>query len=414
MSLQDIGKKIGKSLKGMYCNVVITYFNFCMPDDPLYSIKETVQLFATAGIRNTYVESVSKGMKTRGYKYQTGQTAMDRVNTVNSVDLFNEGCKANDHIIQVAVERGELKPDLIVAIDTHNEYRHTKIPIGKRLRKRPCSDILTVNGRKPKDGACYAHEYMTLQNIKMKDEPTYVLAFDRVLPLQNRTKIAEGLIEETESKTGSNITLIVADGDYDDVDKLQMYKELGKHFVVRADKDKKVKTIVEECEEKNRNFHVEFNYIKGDKKHNVHVNLVVINLEWLKKQGIKYPLVKKQGYLTFFTDLGPEEKGETLEKFCVQIALFYKKRWGIETGYRDIGGFNAKTHSLSDAMRLFLYMQAILLYNLWIQINLEFKDDPDRKKYFRDGIPKSTIKFIMEQVLIEDAIGEMRQGPLKD
>ena len=106
MSLQDIGKKISKSLKGMYCDVVISFFNFCMPDDPLYSIKETVQLFATAGIRNTYVESVSKGMKTRGYKYQTGQTAMDRVNPVSSVDLFNEGCKANDHIIQVAVERG--------------------------------------------------------------------------------------------------------------------------------------------------------------------------------------------------------------------------------------------------------------------------------------------------------------------
>ena len=413
MSLQDIGKKISKSLKGMYCHVVISYFNFCMPDDPLYSIKETVQLFATAGIRNTYVESVSNGMKTRGYTYQTGQTAMDRVNPMSSVDLFNEGCKANDHIIQVAVERGELKPDLVVAIDTHNEYRYTKIPIGKKLRKRPCSDIRTVNGRKPKDGACYAHEYMTLQNIKMKDEPTYVLAFDRVLPLQNRTKITKKLIEETESKTGSNITLIVADGDYDDVDKLQMYKELGKHFVVRADKDKKVKQIVEECEENNRNFHVELDYIKGDKRHNATANLVVINLEWLKKQGIKYPLVKKKGHLTFFTDLHPEEN-KTLEQFVLQIALAYKKRWGIEVGYRDIGDFDAKTHSLYDSTRLFLYMQAILLYNLWIQINLEFKDDPDRKKYFRNGIPKSTIKFIMEQVLIEDAMDNMRQGPLKN
>ena len=413
MSLQDIGKKISKSLKGMYCHVVISYFNFCMPDDPLYSIKETVQLFATAGIRNTYVESVSNGMKTRGYTYQTGQTAMDRVNPMSSVDLFNEGCKANDHIIQVAVERGELKPDLVVAIDTHNEYRYTKIPIGKKLRKRPCSDIRTVNGRKPKDGACYAHEYMTLQNIKMKDEPTYVLAFDRVLPLQNRTKITKKLIEETESKTGSNITLIVADGDYDDVDKLQMYKELGKHFVVRADKDKKVKQIVEECEENNRNFHVELDYIKGDKRHNATANLVVINLEWLKKQGIKYPLVKKKGHLTFFTDLHPEEN-KTLKQFVLQIALAYKKRWGIEVGYRDIGDFDAKTHSLYDSTRLFLYMQAILLYNLWIQINLEFKDDPDRKKYFRNGIPKSTIKFIMEQVLIEDAMDNMRQGPLKN
>ena len=411
MSLQDIGKKISKSLKGMYCDVVIRYFNFCMPDDPLYSIRETVQLFATAGIRNTYVESVSKGMKTRGYKYQTGETAMDRVNPMSSVDLFNEGCKANDHIITVAVERGELKPTIMVALDTHDVYRYSKMPIGEK-RKRACSDIRTVIGRQPKDGACYAHEYMTLQNIKMKDEPTYVLAFDRVLPLQNRTTIAKRLIKEAESKTNSKISLIVADGGFDGVDDMQMFKQEEKHFVVRADKDKKVKEIVKSCEENDRNYHVKFDYVKGDKKRNVTANLVIINVDWLKKQGIKYPLVKK-GYLTFFTDLHPEEN-KTLEQFVLQIALSYKKRWGIEVGYRDIGDFEAKTHSLYDSTRLFLYIQAILLYNLWIQINLEFKDDPDRKKYFRDGIPKSTIKFIMEQVLIEDAMAEMRQGPLKD
>ena len=411
MSLQDIGKKISKSLKGLYCNVVISYFNFCMPDDPLYSIKETVQLFATAGIRNTYVESVSKGMKTRGYKYQTGQTAMDRANPVSSVDLFNEGCTANDHIIQVAVERGELKSTLVVALDTHDVYRYSKIPIGEK-RKKACSDIRTVIGRQPKDGACYAHEYMTLQNIKMKDEPTYVLGFDRVLPLQNRTTIAKGLIEEAESKTNSKITLIVADGGFDSVDDMQMFKQEEKHFVVHADKDKKVKEIVKSCEENDRDYHVKFDYVKGNKKHNVTANLVIINVGWLKKQGIKYPLVKK-GYLTFFTDLRPEEN-KTLEQFVLQIALSYKKRWGIEVGYRDIGDFEAKTHSLYDSTRLFLYIQAILLYNLWIQINLEFKDDPNRKKYFRDGIPKSTIKFIMEQVLIEDAMDEMRQGPLKN
>jgi len=412
MSLQDIGKKISKSLKGMYCDVVIRYFNFCMPDDPLYSIRETVQLFVTAGIRNTYVESVSKGMKTRGYKCQTGETAMDRVNPMSSVDLFNEGCKANDHIIRVAVKRGELKPTLIVALDTHDVYRYSKISIGEK-RKRACSDIRTVIGRQPKDGACYAHEYMTLQNIKMKDEPTYVLGFDRVLPLQNRVTIAKGLLEETESKTGSTITLIVADGSFDDVDDMRMFKKEKKHFVVRADKDKKVKKIVEDVEENERNYHVKFDYVKGNKKHNVTTNLVVINVDWLKKKGIKYPLVKKKGYLTFFTDLHPEEN-ETLEHFVLQIALSYKKRWGIEVGYRDIGDFEAKTHSLYDTTRLFLYVQAILLYNLWIQINLEFKDDPDRKKYFRDGIPKSTIKFIMEQILLEAARDEMRHDPLKN
>ena len=103
-----------------------------------------------------------------------------------------------------------------------------------------------------------------------------------------------------------------------------------------------------------------------------------------------------------------------MESFCLRVALYYKKRWGIETGYRDIGAFEAQTHSLHDATRLFLYIQAIILFDLWIQINLEFKDDPDRIKHFRYGIPKSTIKFIMEQMTLEENKEEMEQGPLKN
>jgi hypothetical protein len=409
MSLQEIGKKIQKCLKGRYCDVITSFFTFDLSDDPKYSIRESIQLFATAGIRNSYVTTVSRDMKAAGHSCQTGETAMNRVNPLSSTEVLNEGKKANDHIIGIAVERGEFKPDLIVALDTHNVYRHTKLPIGRR-RKRPCSDIRTVMGRPPKDSACYAHEYMTLQNIKMKDEPAYVLSFDRVLPLQNQTAIVKGLILETESKTGSAIRLIVADGDYDDVDKLKMYYDLRKHFVVRADKDKKVKQIVEECEENDRNCHLEVGYVKGNKKHNVTVNLVIINVRWLKKQGIKYPLVKKKSYLTFFTDLTLEQN-ETREQFCRRIALYYKKRWGIEVGYRDIGDFEAKTPSLYDPTRLFLYIQAILLYNMWIQINLEFKDDPDRKKHFKDGIPKYTLKFLMEQIAYGEEPEE--EGPLK-
>ena len=108
-------------------------------------------------------------MKTAGHGCQTGETAMNRVNPLNSNEVLVQGRKANDHIISIAVERNELKSDLIVALDTHNVYRHTKLPIGKKLRKRPCSDIRTVIGRQLKDSASYAHEYMTLQNIQMKN-----------------------------------------------------------------------------------------------------------------------------------------------------------------------------------------------------------------------------------------------------
>ena len=246
---------------------------------------------------------------------------------MDSIQLLKEMKDANNDIIKTAVERNERGNKLIVALDTHNVYRYTKIPMDRK-RNRECSDIKTVIGRKPKNGACYAHEYMTIQNIKMKDEPTYVLAFDRVLPLQNITNIARNLLREAESKTGSGIKLVVAHGDFDDVDTMTTFIEEKKHFVVRADKDKKVKKVIEKLKEKEENHHIEFGYIKGNKRHYVKTNLVVAKVEWLKKQGIKYPLIKK-GYITFFTDLYPQEN-ESLEHFCLKIALYYKKM-----GYRN-------------------------------------------------------------------------------
>jgi len=395
MTLYEFGQKIRKAIKGNYSNLIEKFVTFDLPDDPKYSEKETIHLFSTTGIRNSYLTTVARNMRIAGHNCQTGETALDRIKPLNSARLFEEMKKSNDSIIGKAVERGEFKGTLVATLDTHNVYRHSKIAMDGK-RKRECSDIKTVVGTKPKDGSCYAHKYMTIQNVKMENEPPYVLSFGRVLPLQNETEIARTLLKEAESKVNATIGLVIADGGFDDIDSMSMFKEEGKHFVVRADQDKRVKKVIGRVEEKGKNYHVEFDYIKGNKKHGVNANLVVIDIKWLGKQGIKYPL-KKKGWISFYTDLYPEEN-ESLRHFCLRVALYYKKRWGIETGYRCINDFKGQTHSLYDSIRLFLYLQAILLYNLWIQINLQFKDDPDRKKYFRDGIPKSTIKFVMEEL----------------
>jgi len=402
MSLYEFGQKIRKAIQGNYCNLIDTFVTFALPEDPRYSKKQTIHLFSTTGIRHSYPTTVARHMRMAGHDHQTGETALGRINPLNSEQLFEDMKRSNDVIIGKAVDREEFHGTLIVALDTHDVYRHSKIPMDEK-RKRECSDIRTVMGTKPKDDSCYAHKYMTVQNIKRDDEPPYVLACDRVLPLQNKTEIARTILKETEFKTHAAIELVIADGGFDDIDTLIMLRDEEKHFVVRADQDKRVKKSIEEIEKEGKKYHVEYDYRKGNKKRGVTANLVVIDVEWLKKQGIKYPL-KKKGWMSFYTDLYPE-KDESLRRFCLRIALYYKKRWGIETGYRCINDFTGKTHSLSDAARLFFYLQAILLYNLWIQINRQFKDDPGRKKYFRNGIPTSTIKFVMEE-LIRDRLEE--------
>jgi hypothetical protein len=192
-----------------------------------------------------------------------------------------------------------------------------------------------------------------------KKDPSYVIAFDRMYFGKNDiAKTAEKILMEAETKIKAKISLVLGDGGFDDIDTMKMFYRRKKPFIVRADQDKKVKEIISKTRKKGKNFHIEYGYLKGTEKNGVKANLI------------------------------------------------------IETGYRDISAFQAKTHSLSDPVRLFLYIQAILLYNLWVQINYMFKDDPERIRYFRDGIPKSMVKFIIEQSILKEEYEGMEEGPL--
>lgn len=48
----------------------------------------------------------------------------------------------------------------------------------------------------------------------------------------------------------------------------------------------------------------------------------------------------------------------------------YSKRWGIETSYRVKKNFRAKTTSRNYIIRQFYFMMSVVLYDLWILINL--------------------------------------------
>jgi len=47
----------------------------------------------------------------------------------------------------------------------------------------------------------------------------------------------------------------------------------------------------------------------------------------------------------------------------------FRKRWGIETSYRMIGMFLAKTTSKRYRLRLLYFFLAVVLYNLWVLYN---------------------------------------------
>jgi len=52
-----------------------------------------------------------------------------------------------------------------------------------------------------------------------------------------------------------------------------------------------------------------------------------------------------------------------------RILRLFKRRWGIETGYRKIREFLPKTTSRSRLVRIFNFIFACLVYNAWVVLN---------------------------------------------
>ncbi len=65
---------------------------------------------------------------------------------------------------------------------------------------------------------------------------------------------------------------------------------------------------------------------------------------------------------------------EVSVEYAEPLAEAYRRRWGIETSYRKISEFLPRTSSPTFAVRLFEFLFAVALYNLWILVCLMLVD----------------------------------------
>jgi len=96
---------------------------------------------------------------------------------------------------------------------------------------------------------------------------------------------------------------------------------------------------------------------------------VTFNLYLYKRPADQLPKKKKLTvsdlYFGFATNL-PRSLAFGLPSF---VPSEYRRRWGIETGYRVQDNVQAKTTSTNYKLRLIYQMTSVLLYNVWHYAN---------------------------------------------
>lgn len=312
-----------------------------------YSKMEILSVIFYTGMHCTYVERIVDELKNLRHRL------------VPSSDMVHYHLKKNDpFMLKAQLDRiledtiknlaraRLLKQRYMVAIDIH-----TRLYYGKR-------DKTWIVGIEKKRGTCYGYQFATLDLVVAGER--FTLKAIPVLPLTKKEDLVRELIEY--ARRYLKIHIVLLDRGFYTIEVIKTLLKLEVDFLMPAIKYANIQQLLK----------VYFNktwfqqaYVLGKGEREVGFNLFG-----------KYSWEKKEWHV-FATNLNIKDKRDV--EFYVG---YYRKRWGIETGYRVKQDFLIITTSNSYSVRLFFFFLSVIFYNTWVACNLiygkERKLEPEK------------------------------------
>jgi len=249
-----------------------------------------------------------------------------------------------------------------------------------------------VLGCKRKAGTNWAYTMATIEVVEKNKR--LCLAAQPVNQLVKIKKIVYRLVRA--AKRHVKIRLLLLDRGFFSIEVIQSLNRHRIPWLMPVIKNKEIEEKVNAIYRERRTAVV--SHILGDKKkrkgrRHVKINLIILPpLKTAKTvkttETTKTPKtaeeVDEEGPSVFATnmDVGqctedwprplvPLTPVEQESLWAQRLAEIYRKRWGIETGYRVKKDFKAKTCSVCPSVRFVFFFLSIILYNVWVLINGE-------------------------------------------
>ena len=291
--------------------------------------KKTLLPVAYASCMGITISMAVKQLKRKGYGIHSNKTVLDTLANFPAFSVEKMTVKAREVVIRVARKYGLTQRRTIVSIDFHDKPFYGD------------HNLKEVVGTKQKLGTNYAYRYATI--CICEEGMRFNLATIAVTQLNLRKTVVHCLIKE--AKKYVCIGQVLLDRGFNDTDIIELLKDDERaYYTMPLTENKKVKRISEDI----RGI-VTMPYIFYEdrpEEYQTKVKLIVDKRE------------KEAHY--FITNIAGENKSALL-----LIIESYRKRWGIETGYRVADDFYAWTTSMKFSIRCFLGLLSFLLQDLW-------------------------------------------------
>ena len=110
------------------------------------------------------------------------------------------------------------------------------------------------------------------------------------------------------------------------------------------------------------------------------------------------PSTKKEDEIvTFVTNIQTNDDTKAARGRTRRLMRRYARRWGIENSYKSIKDFLAWTTSRNTAVRVFYFGFAVILYNMWLVVDLLVQISLNIDRRLKPRVPARTFLNIVRK-----------------
>lgn len=322
--LDDTGKKFAKFVN----KFIEPYLPFKTGKTSQYKTDDYVSLLLFAACEELSAEVCSEKLAVNRAFAPVGKSMLNQIKRLSMEELYTMADNMLYGIYHAARHLGLFRMPVCMAIDVH--------PIMFYGDK----DSPMIRGTKPKNGTCWAYEYICLDIVERGQR--FTLDFFPVGKLEDQNKLVENLVKTAQERL--KIYLLLMDREFPSVENINMLERRRVRFIMPSkDTDEVVR-------------------LKKENRHKVPVVVPYRMISGKEFADVNLALIKENdeihGYITN-TELCPES-----------ASGYYEKRWGIETDNRVMEQFRPMTTSTEYKIRFLYVVTAIAMRNLWVLANL--------------------------------------------
>ena len=340
-------KKILNQINKLALTLLASSISFIIGKNASYNAIDIMKIVVYSSIRKLSVEGSSEELLTLSKgKYCSPDVVQRRIHQKTSVEIVKAFNQATRQVCSILRRMRYLFRRGTVAIDyTDKPYYGDSNDPGV---------IKTRHQR----GTNYCFRYITLSVVI--GDAKITLNTLPVNPLSDKTKLVDRLLTEAK-RMHIRINLVLLDRSFFTQEIVKIMDKHRLRFLFPVIKNKLVKKMIADAHKSKSNVN-NYKFTKGKKPTASFTIFFILDPDSHERQIWKR-------YHAYGTNLPVDNNNRHI------FAEIYRKRWNIETSFRvEKQEFLAQTSSKSYRFRLFLFLVAIILYNLWIVARIEFSE----------------------------------------